>query len=104
MATLSLSQLLEDYYFIRSGGEAMIRALPEDRISFYRHLGTAAHVRGLTDHAAPDLYSSPLNGIGGGCEKRKQDEHVFDQCKTIYIERLLSALREMTCPPWSPRL
>lgn len=49
MAKLRLGQLLEDYYFIRSGGEETIRALPEDRIAFYRHLGTAAHASGQTD-------------------------------------------------------
>ncbi|AQZ53979.1 metallophosphoesterase family protein [Martelella mediterranea] len=49
MAKLRLGQLLEDYYFIRSGGEETIRALPEGRIAFYRHLGTAAHASGKTN-------------------------------------------------------
>ncbi len=45
---LTLAQVLEDYYFIRSGGAETIRALPEARITFYRQLGDAAHASGQT--------------------------------------------------------
>jgi len=44
-----LVQMLEDYYFIRSGGDETMRALPEDRISFYRHLGNAVQTSGRMD-------------------------------------------------------
>lgn len=40
---LQLAHMLEDYYFIRSGGEETMRTLPEERISFYRRLGNALH-------------------------------------------------------------
>lgn len=43
---LRLVQMLEDYYFIRSGGEETMRAIPEDRISFYCHLGNAVQASG----------------------------------------------------------
>ncbi len=43
-----LAHMLEDYYFIRSGGEETMRALPDERISFYRHLGNALHASGTT--------------------------------------------------------
>ncbi|MND87543.1 Calcineurin-like phosphoesterase [compost metagenome] len=46
---LRLVQMLEDYYFIRSGGEETMRALPGDRISFYRHLGNAVQTSGRMD-------------------------------------------------------
>lgn len=46
---LILAQVLEDYYFIRSGGEETIRSLPEERISSYRYLGNAVHASGHID-------------------------------------------------------
>ncbi|TNB46310.1 metallophosphoesterase [Martelella lutilitoris] len=42
-AGLCLGQVLEDYYFIRAGGSQTIGALPEDRIAFYRRLGSAVN-------------------------------------------------------------
>lgn len=41
---LKLEQVLEDYYFIRSGGRETIADLPPERISFYRQLAQAVDI------------------------------------------------------------
>jgi 3',5'-cyclic AMP phosphodiesterase CpdA len=45
-AELKLVQLLEDYYFVRSGGEETLRSLSMERVSFYRHLADAVQTSG----------------------------------------------------------